>query len=394
MRKIAYLVLTFYGLFVLYGCASIENNYKVTPIAKTSSSDTGEKFVYALPKTILNIDVIVLKQEKIRGPYADFGQKLLGINANDIISNSQTTYSLFDVQICTNSEPDPEQYYFVEPKKSGITVNVSSTGVIQSAGSFLERKETTKEKYVVFNPTDKEDDVKSYFSERDIKRKLHATTSTPKSKKGLVANFPKEEMPYKKEDGEVSLKKQAEEAADYINKIRQKKLELLSGEYDDQYSSYAIEFMYKNLDSIEQHCLELFIGSVQTDFIKKSFSFEPQRSELSTDELSSTLFKFSETEGILPMSSSSGIPFVIHLKSKNNLNRLNHFLNSAERKDSEGFFYRIPEQVVVSINAGALQKDQIILISQFGTIMNLPKGPIDAVFDPETGNVLKFNFSH
>ena len=52
------------------------------------------------------------QKENIKGPYSEYAYKYLGLK--NIITENTTTYQISDVDINTASEPDPNQYYFVE----------------------------------------------------------------------------------------------------------------------------------------------------------------------------------------------------------------------------------------------------------------------------------------
>ena len=94
--------------FLLIRCSSI----RVVHINKDEVPEKTQGYYYAFPQTVLIINVSVRKTDKIKGPYAAFASKYLGL-ANVITQNS-TSYDISDVTISTYVEPDPDQYYFIK----------------------------------------------------------------------------------------------------------------------------------------------------------------------------------------------------------------------------------------------------------------------------------------
>ena len=61
-------------------------------------------FYYYLPTTAIKVDVTVTKVREIKGYYADYAERMLGLT--NIISNNRTFYRLKDVNIETVVVPD------------------------------------------------------------------------------------------------------------------------------------------------------------------------------------------------------------------------------------------------------------------------------------------------
>ena len=89
---------------------------------------------YALPRTVVNIDVTIDRIENYKGPYADYALRYLGLK--NVVMNNSVEYVISGITITTSPEPDPEQYYFVETgaklakgEKAGL-ISLSDAGLI------------------------------------------------------------------------------------------------------------------------------------------------------------------------------------------------------------------------------------------------------------------------
>ena len=63
-------------------------------------------FIYALPQTAFQIDVVVTQNREMKGIYSDYASKLLGLN--NIVSQDRITYALKSVSVTPVTLPDEE----------------------------------------------------------------------------------------------------------------------------------------------------------------------------------------------------------------------------------------------------------------------------------------------
>ena len=95
MNKISVIKILLIASIFLSSC----NSYNVINVSKVQTS-TFAKYpgiYYALPQTVITIDVNVTAKEYIKGPYAAFSNKFLGIS-NPITSNC-VTYKITDIKL-------------------------------------------------------------------------------------------------------------------------------------------------------------------------------------------------------------------------------------------------------------------------------------------------------
>ena len=83
----------------------------VSKIDDSFNAGNKDGIVYALPRTLIQVDVTVEQKELLAGPLRNYAEKYLGIT--NYISQDAFEYSIKGIKLIPVSEPDPEQYYFV-----------------------------------------------------------------------------------------------------------------------------------------------------------------------------------------------------------------------------------------------------------------------------------------
>lgn len=392
MKKFKFLLLIT-SFFVFVSCSS----YKVHSVAERTKEPVKNGVVYALPQTVLKIDIVVERIEDLRGPYADFANLLIG--ANNIITDDEVTYDLHDIRFSTYSEPDPKAYFYIEPKKNIPNIVTLPDGIIQSINLNEQ-------------PLAKSDNIKK--ADIQLQNPSEKTFLEPTGSFNYIERLDTIYTPIVTDSNEVTYEKsfitvaaekpvgdRAKEAAEQMLQIRMKKKELIYGEYEDQYSKNAIDYIYQNLDKMEQELLPLFTGKTISTFETKSFFIVPDRSLLIGDEQPFILCSFSPDKGIIPIEDEDGVLIHASLRCEQDLYVLNNFLKKKHNKynkngklikrkkdESKGFVYRIPDNGLITVRYGSRNFSEKIVINQYGTLVKLPEKNLSVKFDTETGNVL------
>ncbi|RLD81458.1 MAG: hypothetical protein DRJ15_04275, partial [Bacteroidetes bacterium] len=144
----------------LFATAQIRVN-KVEDGFNASSNDG---IIYALPRTIIRVDVTVEHQQMFAGPLRNYAEKYLGIT--NYIDRDDVAYSMKGVELVPVSEADPDQYYFVSTaektsKAAWQTIlQMNGHGMITSLGTAGKIAATADG--LVTNMT--EDEVRAMFS--------------------------------------------------------------------------------------------------------------------------------------------------------------------------------------------------------------------------------------
>ena len=273
--------------FLLIRCSSI----RVVHINKDEVPEKTQGYYYALPQTVLIINVSVRKTDKIKGPYAAFASKYLGL-ANVITQNS-TSYDISDVTISTYVEPDPDQYYFIKTK--GRFRNIINYLEFNEAGLINSINEPNINSTSNTSSQVNEDKINQQielFARLSADNNLYEKVDTIIEKVNLDTVTIEKKI-LKKTMVEKSLEQKSKDAADFLMQIKESKYQLLNGYNEVNYSKESLEYMDKQLDEMENDYLTLFTGLTVTHNLKFSYTYVPDE-----NEISNPLFKFSSKVGI------------------------------------------------------------------------------------------------
>ncbi len=97
---------------MMFGNSITYGQYIVKKVAGNATNTSLDGFYYALPQTVLKVDLMIEKIKKIPGPLAAYAEDFLGVT-NYINTNSQTAI-LVNASITPLFSADPEQYYYVQ----------------------------------------------------------------------------------------------------------------------------------------------------------------------------------------------------------------------------------------------------------------------------------------
>ena len=81
------------------------SRYSVYPTKVRSNRIIGGGMVYALPKTVVRVDVLVEKTDYDASPYVEYAEELLGIVLDD---DEGAIHKIKGVSISAINKPDPE----------------------------------------------------------------------------------------------------------------------------------------------------------------------------------------------------------------------------------------------------------------------------------------------
>lgn len=387
MRKTVLLILT----VTFFGCSKY--NYNVERVNISSEINESEGFYYALPLNQIKVDIIVKKTDRIKGPYAPFASKYLGLE--NVIKESSTSYQISDVVISSKTYPDPLNYFYVElyqkkgikGKNKNIYVELTESGSIKSVNT----KHNEQEKNIA--GIDLKESTFNYFSKLhklSAYDNLYMQVDTVIEKVNLDT-ITIEKKILRKTLVEKSAEQKAKEAADFIMELKEAKVQLLRGYAEINYSRATIDYMISNLDSMETDYISMFTGITNSKLIKYSFTFIPKDGDLSIP-----LCRFSEEEGVLDTNRNRGEYIMLNFEPTGNTGIVSTRIQQKNNlpKDFKGFYYRIPEMVKVSVSRekNVITKENF-LIPQFGSVTYLPPVYNEIEFYPNSGAIksLKFN---
>ncbi len=297
-------------------------------------------FVYALPRTLLNVDVQAVQRQVVAGPYAPYAQKYLGITSAP--QQNTNVWHVERIVVSSTVESDPQMYFVVENS------NVAMPDFERLMASKL----------VLFPFDDSNKEVSSeialpkaganYFADMSVEPFIVEEKATYYSNVAKDSGFVR--VPVHKEIiVEKSLEDKARQAADFIFSLRKKRVEFLTVDFDHTLDGVGLKAALAEIDRLEKAYLELFLGKEFVRVHHSSFEYVP-----TGEEESAILFRFSQQKGVVAASDLSGSPFMIEVKPQSPSISLELPLGEGKKGDVESqyLFYRIPNYVWVKIGDG------------------------------------------
>ena len=326
---------------------------------KVAMKSNGYGVTYALPKTSLIVTAEVTKVTCKAGPYYKYAEKYLGVK--DAVTNDHVYYELGKIYLENKGVPDEENTYTIEFKSKTVApyVYLTEDGLMCSINADYTPAEANLKNTKHEAQTAETTDVTAVMTEEL-----------------LMAG---------------SVTRQAEVAAKQIYRLRESKMDIVSGEADNMPpDGEAMRLVLQQLTDQEQALTTLFIGRRQRKTTFHEVRIVPQ------DDLNKeVLFRFSEKLGLLDADDLGGQPVYLNLHATERAPELDP--KEAEKKEKmlKGIVYNVPGKARVEIETGTKKLYQgEVQIVQFGTREGLApvmfedkKAPVKVFFYPETGAI-------
>lgn len=329
-----------------------------------------EGITYALPRTGLRIKVKAVKETFVPGPYAVYGEQLLGIT--DTKNRASQKWFIDEVDMETFAEPDPNQIYKTMGD-AAFRVALTPDGILAGINADFSGNKPLPLKTNFIGRLMEKDDGFSFAHIND-KPVIAPGDSTN--------NF---------RPTRVSIERKAAEAAERILECRLTRFHIAAGLLDEFHpDGEAYKVSLKELERIEKDYLSLFVGRTTYQSEKYSFDFVPT----SSADRGEVVFRFSEDAGVLPASDLSGKPVTVRAEPEKELvSRFSGLAASDNPAAGESqVYYRMPAianiSVIYELNTMATART---IMAQFGQTAPVPEellfGDYAIEFHPETGAV-------
>lgn len=377
-------------IFFLILSAPIVAQVNVTRVSADAVPQTKDGIFYALPRTVLEVEMAVDRVENYKGPYAEFAGRLLGLK--NIVEANSVEYHIRSISVTTSQEPDPEQYYFVEIGGKAGKGETLPLLHLTEAGIILGIHPGQAQQTVVAGrlPQGSDDDAArqnafgelfKYSADISIVEKVDTII-----RKINIDTMTVEKQYYKRTLVEKSPEQKAREAADFIGKIKESRFNLISGTQEVNYNKETLEYMDEQLTRMEKEYLKLFTGVSVTRKQTYRFKYIPVPSQINTEI---PVFKFQKSKGITDLDEPGGKFITVRVSRVGNTHAVASFLGKAEEKQEFlGLAYRIPELAKITVKVDEEnQTETQCMVSQLGVITRLPSGKWNVQFHETTGGI-------
>jgi hypothetical protein len=381
--KSKYLIILLLMTFLGFSCGTTESVVKLTNVKRLTSDNPlrSSGLDYALPRTVLDVEVVAEKTITKPGPFAAYAERYLGVV--DVPLRETTEYRIKEVRLKSHAERDPSQVFRIEADgiSNALLVNLNQQGVITGINMPFSFPVES-----VDNPLIHRDNHQMDIPEYDdltIRKNTEPIFDTIYRVVRTDTSFIR--LPFlKSQVSQKNLNNQAEEAANLIMKLRKRRFYMLTGEYayrpdvrTPMPDGEAMKVIIRELAQLEYDYVSLFVGRTITETETFRFSYTPTGEGITEVN---DLFVFSKFRGILPAGNSNGDPVKIELRRMTDPSALYASENNVvtetrgdEKIISKGLAYRTPAltQVAVKLNNEGLL-DKSLLIAQYGVVQRLP----------------------
>lgn len=325
----------------------------------TSSNPSGT-VIYSLPSTSINLVVTAINETFTAGPYAKYAQKYLGTTAR---TQSESKYTLSKIDFAPYIEADPNAQVAINLAGKNVAaanfLQFCSQGLIITSDSYTGKEQSWRFPTVANNDR---------FAGKGVGSNLTNTTTTLYKTVNTEEGFQRVAV-QQSQVVEKSAEKKAEEIAKAIFKLRQQRVQIITGDTDATFSGEALGAAIEEINRLEQEYLSMFLGVTETSTQTMSFDVVPTEGQLIY-----VAFRLSDSQGLLPANNMGGRPIVLELSLDSNAKE-NNILGTPAQGKAKGqlVYYRIPATATAKIMDGqTLLMQTRVPIYQFGKSASFP----------------------
>ena len=321
-----------------------------------------EYFMYALPQTAFQIDVVVTQNREMKGIYSDYAEKLLGLS--NIITQNKTSYTLKSVKVTPVILPDEDYVYAVELSSSQVKKHFQNKLYENQADAV--RSVAAGPQVLTVQPIP---DFFRYFSDLAYVEQENNYVET-QIVDGVVRQVPASRVQKVTKTSE----QKAQQAADMVDKIRKDRYALLVGEQEVAYQSEALNRMVEELNELEKNYIGLFSGFTVQDEIHYQVVVMPGQMNITP------AFSFTANTGFSESAAAPADTYYLSMSPQYSTKPVADF-NDNRKQDKKyvepsGYRIRRPVPCDVTLNHGhnVVYSVGTCPVYQFGRIEALPAG--------------------
>ena len=327
--------------------------------AQKKGEDPQSYITYSLPMTTITLEVEAVQEKFYAGPYAKYAEKYLGIKPRQ---KDETLFQLTEVKMTPYVEADQSRRYSMNVPAGRI----DNTFMKLAAGGFISFSDANFGDESIWRFTTR---TEGDFSSKGVTSNLSTESTT------LYRNQ-KKESAYDKVSVQQNMvvektpEKRAAETADMILKIRQQRLQIVTGDTDATYSGEAMGAAIAELTRLEQEYMTLFVGysEYQTQVMKFEIVPDAQR-----ESQMYIAFRLSDAAGLVNPDNMSGRPVIMEIVPQEFAEPEVTSTYDEKKKPQVEAYYRIPSMCTVRLmDSGNVLMQTRLPIYQLGRESSLP----------------------
>ena len=321
-----------------------------------AQAQPGGTAVYALPRTAVCVTVEATVETVTPGPYARYAQKYFGASAPQ---SATTECRINSISLCPYIEADPSaRYCVVVPEKgSGLTAYMA----LCAQGLIAATEGCGSHSSALRFPTQAGSEQ---FVGKEPSNLANVTTTLYKTVRSESGEYEKVAV-QQNQTVEKSVEKKAEEAANMIFTLREKRVQIVTGDTDATFSGEALKAAIDELNRLESQYLSLFFGAKDSFTQVKTFDVVPSTNAKQTQ----TVCRITD-QGLAPASAGTGRALTMEITAEQLQTPA-----SAQGKGRENItvYYRVPAVATCRISdGGKMLTESRIPVYQLGEKLAMP----------------------
>ena len=349
-----------------------------------------DAFFYALPENYFEVKVTVQKETAYKGPLADYAGEITGISST--IKENKVQYKILSITVKEYARADKNQLYRFKKIDKNQRFNFLNSGLLNLSTSNKSPKSPPSlperaESFPLSNGFEEATNRFPIYS-ADAMMEKYDTTYTYEERDSVLVKIPH----ITRIQVIKPTKRQAADAMDNLEKIREARWLLISGDHEVDYSQ--LERMLAELQKMENDYLALFSGMKETENQEYTFTVYPTQKAA---VFSQPLFRFSPADGITEKEIGT-TSYALHFQTLDTQNELIKTLiadretqKKKPKSDESTVYYRLPQIYTLTLMENGKQSQVFgqYPVAQLGEILTLPKKVKQFQLDSFTGG-LKF----
>jgi len=359
--------LSLVATMILLSTVCCFSQINVFPVTNTDVRIKKNSVLYYLPQTTFEIKMTVTTETLIPGPYSKYAEKYLSIKNAAIVS--ETDVKIENVDIKQIAHPDPNACFMVVSKNEA-NLNFNSSGIV-TGYNFSEA--TGMQDFEEYHFTRESSINLPVFTDYGVKRNFTGNTDTTYKVVEVDSVFQKIPV-YNKVIISKDEEMKAEEAANFIIKIRKRLFKILTAQFETETPPSDINIMITELKDMEKHYMELFVGKIVKETREYVFYYTPQPD---VNEEKVALCYINSDDEVISQRTEDSEPVYLILSNMQTAREVSDFYgrqSDLKKKEKKmGLYYRIPSNVSVEVSFDDFTYYRsLIAVPQCGYLAHLP----------------------
>ncbi len=375
MRKIVAFTL------VVVLLTSCQKNWFVVSNKNAEEKHKVEGIMYSLPRTAVDVDISINVYHYTPGPFSQYAHSYM--NISNVEQQAMSFWEIDAVNIRETIEADPAAKYWIVPNKIMPDIQLTAQGILAGINTTLVFD--APENVERFFPVRKKLPNDILFTDLGVKRNKYEVIDTiwrVIERDSVIKRIPV----YQSVEKEKAWHHKAQDAANFIIKIRKRRFKLEAAIEEQQGDGEGVGIMIEKLEALEQTYLELFIGKTEVEKRYSHWRIVPESAK-STQHFHLAFLDIETADIVDTEAQAHNLKLVFELHNTSFTNQIN-----PEKLSDVGLITRQSAvgTVYLDLNGDVVFKKNLNL-PQMGGFFNIPSKLMSEdtkiLINPKTGSL-------